>query len=213
MDLIITDHAWSDPKSQIGGNRRYAKYDVFKYNQQDFNEKARVLKEGSYLCEFLPAESATNWEYLCEIKQMAKAAGFEYYTSLIWDKGFASNCGRRSGAVEQIIIWSKGKPKKLAAQGKPYMAREQLSFFQNYKIPAQKKNRNHDNEKPVALYKYLIECFTEEGDVCLDQFGGSCNMAEAAVISNRFAIVYELCKEFVEKAVKRFGAKSMTNYG
>lgn len=23
------------------------------------------------------------------------------------------------------------------------------------------------------LYKYLIECFTEEEDICLDQFGGS----------------------------------------
>ena len=86
------------------------------------------------------------------------------------------------------------------------MAREQLSFLQEYKVPAQKKNRNHDNEKPVELYEYLIECFTEEKDVCLDQFGGSCNVAEAAVKSNRFAVVYELCSDFVKKAVNRLGA-------
>ena len=210
MDLIITDHPWEDPKANKGGSRNYANYNVFKYAQADFDAKARVLKDGAYLCEFLPAESGSNWEYLCEIKQMAKKAGFEYYTSLVWDKGFAANCGRRSGAVEQIIIWSKGKPKRLAEKGKPYMAREQLSFLQEYKVPAQKKNRNHDNEKPVELYKYLIECFTEEKDVCLDQFGGSCNVAEAAVKSNRFAVVYELCSDFVKKAVNRLGAVNVS---
>ena len=86
------------------------------------------------------------------------------------------------------------------------MAREQLSFLQEYKVPAQKKNRNHDNEKPIELYKSLSECFTEEEDVCLDQCGGSCNVAEAAVKSNRFAVVYELCSDFVKKAVDRLGA-------
>lgn len=86
------------------------------------------------------------------------------------------------------------------------MAREQLSFLQEYKVPAQKKNRNHDNEKPIELYKHLIECFTEEEDICLDQFGGSCNVAEAAIKANRFAVVYELCSDFVKKAVNRLGA-------
>lgn len=81
-----------------------------------------------------------------------------------------------------------------------------MSFLQEYKVPAQKKNRNHDNEKPIELYKSLIECFTEEEDVCLDQFGGSCNVAEAAVKSNRFAVIYELCSDFVKKAVNRLGA-------
>ena len=93
---------------------------------------------------------------------------------------------------------------------KPLMAREQLSFLQEYKVPAQKKNRNHDNEKPIELYKSLIECFTEEEDVCLDQFGGSCNVAEAAVKSNRFAVVYELCSDFVKKAVNRLGAVNVS---
>ena len=54
--------------------------------------------------------------------------------------------------------------------------------------------------------EYLIECFTEEKDVCLDQFGGSCNVAEAAIKANRFAVVYELCSDFVKKAVNRLGA-------
>lgn len=66
-------------------------------------------------------------------------------------------------------------------------------------------NKHHQAEKPIALYEYLIRQMTEEYDVCLDQFGGSCNMLKAATNLNRYAVVYELCHEFVEKAKNRFG--------
>lgn len=31
IDCIITDHPWSDKKSNKGGNRNFAEYDVFEY--------------------------------------------------------------------------------------------------------------------------------------------------------------------------------------
>lgn len=210
IDCIITDHPWSDKKAHTSGNQKgFAEYDTFSYNQNDFDNKARVLKNGSFLVEFLPVESATNWEYLSMIKQMAKKSGLEYYASCIWRKAPEGtiNNGRTTKGVEQFVIFSKGKARRLAPKGKPYMTKNMLSF--EVDIPIKVSDKNHQAEKPLALYKYLIENLTEEEEICLDQFGGACNMVKASIDLNRFGIVYELSKEFVAKAIKRFGMSKL----
>ena len=114
VQLILCDHPWKDEKSTRGGNRNFANYETFRYTQEDFFEKARVLSDGSFLCEIIPAESSSNYEYLYEIKQMAKKAGFEYYAKVPWKKGsFVSNTGRNAKNTEDIMIFSKGKARSL----------------------------------------------------------------------------------------------------
>ena len=76
IDCILTDHPWLDMKSNKGGTRAFALYDCFRYTLEDFKEKARVLKKGCFLVEVLPAENENNYEYLYQIKQYAKEAGF-----------------------------------------------------------------------------------------------------------------------------------------
>lgn len=68
IDCIFTDHPWLDIKSNKGGTRAFAVYDCFKYTLDDFKEKARVLKDGCFLVEVLPAENENNYEYLYQIK-------------------------------------------------------------------------------------------------------------------------------------------------
>lgn len=97
IDCIFTDHPWLDLKSNKGGTRAFAEYECFKYILEDFKEKARVLKEGRFLVEILPAENENNYEYLYQIKQYAKEAGFVYYSKVTWKKGtFVSNTGRKA---------------------------------------------------------------------------------------------------------------------
>ena len=38
IDGIITDHPYDLNKALTGGNRKFASYELFKYNQKDFNE-------------------------------------------------------------------------------------------------------------------------------------------------------------------------------
>ena len=57
IDCIITDHPWLDKKSNKGGSRNFALYNCFTYTLEDFQEKARVLKDGSFLVECIPAEN------------------------------------------------------------------------------------------------------------------------------------------------------------
>ena len=213
IDCIITDHPWSDAKSHKSGNQKhFADYNTFKYEQSDFDAKARVLKDGAYLVEFLPVESATNMDYLYKIKQMAKKAGLQYYTHCLWRNApeGAINTGKTTKGVQQLIIFSKGKPRKLSRLGvNAYQTRDILNYEISIFLKA--KDKNHQAEKPIELYEYLIEKFTDEKDVCLDQFGGSCNMVQAALNKNRFSIVYELAEEFVKKAAERFNMKSLYN--
>lgn len=114
IDAIITDHPYSLVKSLKGGNRNLADYELFRYEQSDLNEKARVLKDGGFLVEFLPTESEANYEYLYQIKQMAKASGFRYYAKIPWTKGkFKANTGRTVKNSEDVMFFSKGSPRPL----------------------------------------------------------------------------------------------------
>lgn len=214
IDAIITDHPWEDKKAHKSGNQKnFADYSTFKYTLDDFKAKARVLKDGAYLAEFLPVESATNYEYLYEIKKMAKEVGLNYYAKITWRKAPEGtiNNGRTTKGVEDICIFYKGKKPRRINDKKtlPYFTRKMLSYTIN-RPPADKgKKKNHQAEKPLAIYEYLIEMLTDEYDVCLDQFGGACNLIKGAINRNRFGIAYEYCKDFVKKAVDRFNCVTL----
>lgn len=114
IDAIITDHPY-DLSTNKGGNRNFTStYSCFQYNENDFKEKFRVLKQGAFLVEFLPEESGGNWEYLTKIKNMAKDSGFLYYAKVSWIKGNQiNNTGRKSSNSEEILFLSKGKARAL----------------------------------------------------------------------------------------------------
>jgi len=215
IDCIITDHPYSMKSSHSSGNQKnFADYECFRYTREDFENKARVLKDGAYLCEFLPWENAENSEYLSEIRRYAKDCGFEFYCMLDWRKFNSSiadakpdaNTGRTTKGSEMIIVWSKGKPRNLINQNKGRCTRKIIrQHIEDYYIKRGDK-KSHQAEKPIELYEYLIQTFTEEGEICLDQFGGSCNLAKACINTGRMGIVFEKCREFINNAVGRFGA-------
>lgn len=214
IDAIITDHPYEIKAANNGGDRHFATYDCFQYTQEDFNEKARVLKDGSFLVEFLPEESALNYEYIYKIKKMAEAAGFKYYAKVPWKKGdFISNCGRKSKNTEDVMIFSKGEPRALRVDAKKDKADPSVKHFMkgcngmlptvfDFAKPA-KKDMLHQAEKPVELLETILDYVTKEDEVVLDQFAGSGVLGEACIKKNRRAILIELADEFVEKIVNR----------
>ena len=215
IDCIIVDHPWEDKKANRGGNRNFAKYPTFQYTEEDFREKARVLKQGSFLCEILPAENESNYDYLYQIKKMAELAGFQYYAKVPWKKGtFVGNTGRKAKNTEDVMIFSKGKARTLRAdkqrgldeQGNPtrYMSgtREMLpTCFDVQPVP--KKELICEGEKPVELFEQLLSYVTLEGEIVLDQYAGSGAVGVACMRKKRKCIVIELLKEKVDKIMKR----------
>jgi DNA modification methylase len=218
VDAIITDHPWDDAAAHKGGNRDFTSdYECFRYTLEDFQEKARVLKEGAFLVEIVPAESATNYEYLFEIKQMAKKAGFQYYAKVPWKKGnFVANTGRKAKNTEDILFFTKGKPRHLRPDKKKIMKGEPDAKMSGtaYMLPTcfdveppSRKERIHQAEKPVELYKQILEAVTLPGEIVVDQFAGSGALGAAALaLKNRICILFESLKTNVEKIAKRLNA-------
>lgn len=123
IDGIITDHPYNLQKALTGGNRKFATYELFRYETRDFKEKQRVLKEGAFLVEFLPEESELNYDYLYEIKKMAQENGLKYFAKVSWIKGnFVSNTGRKAKNTEDVMIFSNGEPRNLKLDSKKNLA-------------------------------------------------------------------------------------------
>jgi site-specific DNA-methyltransferase (adenine-specific) len=64
-------------------------------------------------------------------------------------------------------------------------------------------NLLHPNEKPVALYEYLIKTYTNEGDLVLDNCAGSMTTAIACINTRRDYICIEKEKEYYDKGIER----------
>jgi len=62
-----------------------------------------------------------------------------------------------------------------------------------------RKEKFHPTQKPIKLVKRTIECSTNEGDVILDLFGGSCSTAIGCIDTNRNYIISELDYNYYKK--------------
>ena len=75
------------------------------------------------------------------------------------------------------------------------------------KIPKEHDNEQwHPTQKPVALLRYLVRTYTNEGDTVLDNCMGSGTTAIACIKEKRHFIGFELNKEYYDKACQRIDA-------
>lgn len=73
-----------------------------------------------------------------------------------------------------------------------------------YSYPiCQDKGRFHPTQKPLAFMEELIKKHSNENDVVLDCFAGSCTTGLAAINTNRNFIGCEIDKEYYTKAMER----------
>lgn len=214
IDCIITDHPWDDKKSNRGGGRKFALYDCFNYTLDDFKEKARVLKDGAFLVEIIPAENESNFKYLYQMKIFAEECDLLYYSKVSWKKGtFVSNTGRKAKNTQDIMIFSKGKARSLRLDAKKTKDTSTECFMSgtNKMLPTEfnyqyvpKNKRIHQAELPVGLIEEILEYTTKPGEIVLDQFAGSGSVGVAALNTGRNCILKELSSENVDKIKKRF---------
>lgn len=74
------------------------------------------------------------------------------------------------------------------------------------KVPKESKSY-HPTQKPINLLKNLIETYTDEGDVVLDNCAGSGSTLVACKIAKRHYIGFELTDKYYEIALKRLKAE------
>lgn len=151
-------------------------------------ECIRVLKDGRAFYYF------TNWQEAWWFQQ-------RFHTFLrneiIWDKGnwtAGDLQGSFGNRYEVIFLGTKGR-------GWKYKGKREADIWTD--IPRVGTNRLHPTEKPVELYKKIIENSTDEGDFILDPYGGSGSSVIAALELNRSILCYEIDPIYKERIDRR----------
>lgn len=68
----------------------------------------------------------------------------------------------------------------------------------------------HQEGKPILLYEAIIEVITLLVEVVVDSYVGSGNLGKDCLNKVRFAIIYELFKENVDRIVTRLQAYELS---
>jgi site-specific DNA-methyltransferase (adenine-specific) len=156
---------------------------------------------------------------------------FKY--ELIWNKvlptGFAIAKHQPMKQHENILVFGNGKitynpqktkrdkPRVYNRTHKSYSGSENLQkhdgenrtleFYEPRSIidfsNANHKNKQHPTEKPIDLFKWLINTYSNENEIILDNTAGVFTTAIACLETNRKYIVMEKEKEYYNKGLKR----------
>lgn len=104
------------------------------------------------------------------------------------------------------VIWDKEIPEGLSfsACEMAWHSFKKVARMYRYSAYLDKKSKIHPTQKPVQLYKWLLENYTKENDLILDTHLGSGSIAIACHYMKRNLIGYEIDKEYYDAACKRF---------
>ena len=104
---------------------------------------------------------------------------------------------------KKSLVYSSGMPNGYKTTGNDGTKRSVLSVIHNPSYP----KGGHPTEKPLELYKFLIERYCPLGGTVLDPTFGSCNSGRAAEALGRNYIGIEKDKGFYDKAAKSLGCE------
>ena len=129
--------------------------------------------------------------------ELAKRYGLNNYINLVFRKNFSAQVLKANmkivGNCEYGLVLYREKLPKFRNNGK--------MIFNCIDWPRDTESEKiHPTQKPVELLKYLIQIFTDDGDVVIDPCAGSGSTLIAAERLNRKAYGFEIKKEFWTKA-------------
>ena len=180
FDLAIVDPPYGMPKDSTHGRGKL---------------KNRMLNNGS----------VENWdikpnpEYFVELERVSK-------NQIIWGGNYFDLKGSRG-----FVIWDKEQPfENFSAAEYAWMSFQTVSKI--FRLPATRTKdevKIHPTQKPILLYKWLLDKYAKEGDKILDTHLGSGSIAIACHDYGFDLTACELDKEYFDKAMERI--KNHTN--
>ncbi len=173
-----------DPPYQIGNS---AVTGAGKLRNRTLNQSARKLKEW----DIAPSD-----EYFKELKRVSK-------NQIIWGGNYFNLPPTRG-----VIAWDKMQPWDNFSQWE--MAWTSFSTpAKLYKYDNRTGDKIHPTQKPVSLYKWLLDTYAKDGDKILDTHGGSGSIAIACHDMGFDLDIYEIDKDYFDAAKKRFDTHAL----
>ena len=121
-----------------------------------------------------------------------------FYRKLpVYNKIMEERTGTGKEKIKYLVDNSKHKSDHLSLSDKPkyYEELKNPSSVQHFSM-GRRNDSQHPTQKPVELFKYLINTYTNEGDYVLDNTAGSGTTAVAAIETNRKFICIEKDKKY-----------------
>ena len=139
-------------------------------------------------------DSMPNEEYFKELFRVSK-------NQIIWGGNYFIDYLSNS---QGFIIWDKKQPENfsLAMCEFAYSSIQSPAKIFRYSVLSE-KDKIHPTQKPVALYKWLLDKYAKEGDKILDTHLGSMSIAIACHDYGFELTGCELDKEYYDKGVQR----------
>ncbi len=104
---------------------------------------------------------------------------------------------------QYFAVWDKGDTMYNRDFAECELAWVRLGGTRIYKKSPNQLNRIHPTQKPVALYKWLLDKYAKQGDKILDTHLGSGSIAIACHDYGFDLTACELDKEYFDKAMQR----------
>jgi site-specific DNA-methyltransferase (adenine-specific) len=136
--------------------------------------------------------SIPNEKYFNELKRVSKE-------QIVWGGNYMA---KHLGNTKCILIWDK-------MTYIPTMSQFEFAFCsmnkhpQLIKINSNDVNRQHPTQKPINLYKWILDKYAKENDKILDTHLGSGSIAIACHDYGFDLTACELDKEYFDKAMQR----------
>ena len=209
VDLVFIDPPYEISKSsgyvnnsehQIDYIKKYGKHTI-DFGEWDKNfdglelavkESYRILKDGgTFICFY------DLWE-ITKLKNYMEDAKFKQLRFIEWIKTnpvpINSKLNYLTNSREVALMGVK--------KSKPTFNSEYDNGIYSYPI-YHSKDRFHPTQKSVELYKDIIKKHSNEGDLVVDFFAGSCTTAISSIETNRNYICVELDEKYYKLSVNR----------
>lgn len=195
VDLVVTDPFYGSSgrdgsvhleNDVVYGNRMSSDsfiWFVRKYSKELF----RVTKEYSHCYVF------SDWRKFKDVQISFETNGWELKSLIVWNKGNGMGEFWRS-CHEFILFFTKKKPRKLTHGGC-------LNVINCKGV--KNKEKVHSTEKPVELFKFLIEASSYKNELVLDPFAGSGTIAKACLESGRKYLGFEIEPENIKLSINK----------
>ena len=196
VDLILTDPPYNisrdnNFKTMGRSGIDFGEWDKGFDTLSWFNAAYSILKKGGSLVFF------NDWKNIGEMAKYAESVGFEIKDMIRWEKSnpMPRNRDRRYVTDYEMAVWlAKPKGKWTFNRISDTYDRPLLQY-----VRPNRRHRIHPTQKPVALLEELFKRNSNEGDLVVDPFAGSCSLAIACTLQNREFLVNDLDTDMLLK--------------
>jgi site-specific DNA-methyltransferase (adenine-specific) len=169
----------------------YGNIDAIGLTDNKKQGKQATKRKGYHLFENIAPDN----KYYLELERVSK-------NQIIWGGNFLGLCGG-------VIVWNKNGTAFGEGEIAICSTHKSVQIFEytwNGMLQGDMKNKEtriHPTQKPVALYKWLLDKYAKQGDKILDTHLGSGSIAIACHDYGFELTACELDLEYYEKAVER----------